>query len=121
MDRRLAAIRLAFRRRISAAGFACGRRRLRTIGSAAPGAIEDELDRSDLDAIAAGVLGAIKRVIGLRQQRREVEHGVVADHDADAYGGDDRPAVDFAGGLGERSADLLGNGQRPLARRVDAT
>src|SRR6202521_4759860 len=95
-----------------------GGRRLEKIERAAPGAIEDQLDRSDLDADAAGVFGAVERMIGQRQHRRKVEHAVMADHDADAHGGSDRPAVDFACGARKTRAGLLGDGHGPLARRI---
>ena len=55
-------------------------------------------------------------MIGLRQQRGDIEDGVVADDDADADGGDHRTAVDFAGRIGERAANLVGDGNRAIAR-----
>ena len=86
---------------------------------AAPGAIEDRLDRGHFDAVAAVVLGAIEGVVGLRQQHGEVGDGVLTDHDADTHRAFDRPAVDLARGRGEASTDLFGDDLRPLARGVD--
>src|SRR5262245_36137947 len=53
------------------------------VGRAALGAIEDELNRGDLDPVSPRVLGAVARMIGLRQERRKIEHRIVRNDDAD--------------------------------------
>src|SRR5262245_6991063 len=37
------------------------------------GPVHDQAERGDLDAVAAALLGAIERLIGLREQRLDVE------------------------------------------------
>src|ERR1700733_14684571 len=86
--------------------------------SASGRAIEDELDRSDFNPVTPGILGAIERMIGLRQQGRQVQHRVVADDNTNADGRDDRRAVHIEGGLGEAKPYLLGDRQSALARSV---
>src|SRR5580692_4991423 len=81
--------------------------------------IKYQLDRGDLDTVTAVVLGAIKRMIGMGKKRRQIEHSIVADDQADTDGRDHRLALDLAGGIGKRSADFLSHRQGPLARRID--
>lgn len=71
------------------------------------------------DAVTAIVLGAVKRMVGLRQKRRYIENGVVGDDDADAHGGRRQAAVDLVRGVGEAAADFVGNREGPIARRID--
>ena len=96
-----------------------GRSRGHKIRGAALGAIENEFDRGNLDPVAAGVLGAIERVIGLREQRREVENGVMAYHDADAHRRGHRPAFDIARSGGKARADVLADRHGALASRIE--
>src|ERR1700728_367257 len=88
------------------------------VGGAAFGAIEDEFDRGDLDAVSSRMLGTIERVVGLRQQRREIEYRIAGNDNADAHRAGDRTPVDLARGGGESASDLLGNHQRTIAAGV---
>src|ERR1051326_9630639 len=92
-----------------------GERRKRVLAGSAPDAVEYELDRGNLDTIAAVVLGAVERMVGLCQQRRKIEHRIVADADADAPRGDHLPTVDLTGRRGKTRTDLFGNGERAVA------
>ena len=67
------------------------RARPRAIAGDALDAVEHQFERRNLDAVAAVVLGTIKRMVRLRQQCGEIEHGVVAITKSDLA--DPRPAA----------------------------
>ena len=81
-------------------------------------AFEQHVERSNLDPVAAVLLGKIKRLVGLSQQLRHVERGRFAVNHADADGGANRPAVDFLRRGRKGFADALGHGKCFLLRGV---
>ena len=72
----------------SVGGASCAASRRRDSASCARSSTS--CSEADLDAVSAALLGAIERLVGLRQQRRDVEQAVLGDHHAHADGAADR-------------------------------